>query len=353
MITAIVDLQFGSTGKGLLAGYLSTREDFDTVVSANMPNAGHTFVDGHGNKWVNKVLPSGVYSPNLRRVMVGPGAVFDIDRLALEIRELRERGVRAPVVVHENAAVLLPAHAETERVSLNSISSTMQGSMAAAVEKMYRQEGGNVAANYRTEIEDAGAQVINHAGWMRLMYEAKNVLLEGSQGYSLGIHSGFYPYCTSRDCTVWRLLSDCAAVVHLNDSRALRVVGSARLHPIRVGHTEGGNSGPCYEDQVELSWDSLKVDPERTTVTGRTRRVFTFSEIQIKEAIMANRVSEIFLNFCNYDPAESIAVRERINQIHAELREENPFGMEADRLAVRWMGFGPSVDDVLETGRYA
>lgn len=38
-VTMIVDLQYGSTGKGAIAGYLSTKNDYDTVISANMPNA--------------------------------------------------------------------------------------------------------------------------------------------------------------------------------------------------------------------------------------------------------------------------------------------------------------------------
>ncbi len=44
-VDLVVDLQFGSTGKGLLCGYLSESDDYDTVITANMPNAGHTYID--------------------------------------------------------------------------------------------------------------------------------------------------------------------------------------------------------------------------------------------------------------------------------------------------------------------
>ena len=59
-VDIIVDLQFGSTGKGALAGYLAANSDYDVVVSANMPNAGHTFIDSKGQRMIHKVLPSGI-----------------------------------------------------------------------------------------------------------------------------------------------------------------------------------------------------------------------------------------------------------------------------------------------------
>jgi len=39
---------------------------------------------------------------------------------------------------------------------------------------------------------------------------------------------------------------------------------------------------------------------ELTTVTKRLRRVFDFSEIQLKQAAMINGADEIVLNFANY-----------------------------------------------------
>lgn len=350
-VTAIVDLQFGSTGKGLLAGYLSLNNDYEAVISANMPNAGHTFVAEDGTKWVHKVLPSGVYSKELKYIMVGPGAVFDIDRLTKEIAGLRTQGVTAEVVVHENAAILKPQHALDEQAKLNSIASTMQGSMEAMYEKMQREGTAvmaNIAKNYVGEIMAAGAVVWSNSMWIVTLADFKEVLVEGSQGYSLGINAGFYPYCTSRDCTVWRLLADCA-VPYVAQKGMLKVVGSARVHPIRVGNTQKGYSGPSYPDQKELTWEQLGQTPETTTVTGRVRRVFSFSEQQIREAILASNVSEVFLNFCNYDPPEAVRVIQAINQI-GRLNVEDPFFAEHD--IVRYIGCGPKASHVLKLGGY-
>ena len=41
----ILDLQFGSTGKGLLAGFLAKSRQPDVVITAWGPNAGHTYID--------------------------------------------------------------------------------------------------------------------------------------------------------------------------------------------------------------------------------------------------------------------------------------------------------------------
>lgn len=349
MLTAIVDLQFGSTGKGLLAGYLSTKNDYDVVVSANMPNAGHTFVEPDGTARVHKVLPSGVYSPGLQAIMIGPGAVFDISRLADEIAGIRGVGITAPVLIHPAAGILLERHRDAEQKLLSHISSTMQGSMEALAEKMRRGTPGssNVAANFMVDIEAAGGRVMSHDAWVGTMVDAANILVEGSQGYSLGIHAGFYPYCTSRDCTVWRLLADAGVIM---GAHKLRVVGSARVHPIRVGNTANGWSGPCYPDQHETTWEALGQTPETTTVTKRVRRVFTFSAGQIKEAIFANRVDEVFLNFCNYDPAEAIRVKAIIDSF-AGYRHPSFSGNDEMKL-VSYMGFGPAAKDVLDVRGY-
>lgn len=350
MITAIVDLQFGSTGKGLIAGYLSQKHNYDVVVSANMPNAGHTFVDSKGKKWVNKVLPSGVYSKDLKFVCIGPGAVFDVTRLSMEVEELRLREISAEVIIHPAAALLLPEHKDWEQNNLSGISSTMQGSMAAMFHKMQRSKSApNVAGSAEMDLPD-GCRVVGYDEWNTIMMQASEILMEGSQGYSLGLNAGFYPYCTSRDCTVWRLMADCGVIMR----DRLKVIGTARVHPIRVGNTPDGNSGPCYYDQHETSWGALGQTPETTTVTGRVRRVFTFSEQQVRDAIMANRVDEVFLNFCNYDPREAIRITKAINgmRVEADSVRGIPDFVRPSSPLVKYLGFGPQSEDIMEVSAY-
>ena len=349
-ITAIVDLQFGSTGKGLLAGMLSQRNEYDTVVSANMPNAGHTFVDPEGCAWVHKVLPSGIYSKDLKVIAIGPGAVFDPARLATEMAGVRDQGINARLVISPYATILREEHKRAEEHKLSKIGSTMQGSMEAMAHKMQRPTDPKhdpTAAMNLGAIGKYADCVVSHSTWVKIMRESKNMLVEGSQGYSLGINPGFYPYCTSRDCTVWRLLADCG----VSPSQRLKVIGSARCHPIRVGNTADGTSGGCYPDQKETSWGEIGVSPEFTTVTKRQRRVFTFSKTQVEEAIWANRVDEVFLNFCNYEPTDVPSVVAQINESGRRFqRESRGFGDWANpNPIVRYLGFGPAGENVLDT----
>jgi hypothetical protein len=73
-IDMVVDMQYGSTGKGAIAGYLATHRDYDTVITANTPNSGHTFIDIDGNVMIHKVLPNSVVGENVFKVLIGPGA---------------------------------------------------------------------------------------------------------------------------------------------------------------------------------------------------------------------------------------------------------------------------------------
>lgn len=341
-IDMVVDLQYGSTGKGLIAGYLAKRKRHDTVVTANMPNAGHTFIDGTtGRKWVHKVLPNGIVSPGLKNVMIGPGAVFDIDRLKQEVEWSKDLLETAVLYIHEASGVLQEHHSLAERADLRGIASTMQGSAAALMEKMSRKPGSRILArHFEDEILDElsdymDVYVIGNREWASVVGSSKQVLAEGAQGYSLGISSGFWPYCTSRDCTPARFMAD----MMLPLDRKLHVCGTARTFPIRVGNIEGGTSGPHYEDQQELTWSEVGQVPETTTVTGRIRRVFSFSMEQMSEAAAVMAPDTIFLNFANYmssreDPDAILKLCDRIEMMTG--------------VPVRYIGWGATDTDITE-----
>ena len=333
-VDVIVDLQFGSTGKGLIAGYMAKRGGYDVVINANMPNAGHTFIDDTGRTWIHKVLPNGFVADSVKTVGLGPGSVFSLDRLIKELSDSVDIMEGKRLIIHEAAVVLSEKHAETERAMLSGIASTMQGSAAAMVQKIMRQKEDSPLAISALAKTGFAKYVVTHAEWINIMYKAHRILLEGAQGYSLGVNSGFWPYCTSRDCTPTRFLSDCA----IPFSWADRVIGTARVHPIRVGNTPDGFSGGHYEDQEETSWQELGEVPETTTVTGRERRVFTFSRVQMREAIMACQPTDIFLNFCNYDPdqAEDIVI-----QTNQDLDTLGPSGAQ-----VTYTGWGAAEGDI-------
>jgi adenylosuccinate synthase len=184
--------------------------------------------------------------------------------------------------------------------------------------------------------------VVSREEYHDRLINSEVIQIEGAQGYSLGINSGFYPYTTSRECTIQQLLVDCAIPMRFLNESQLNVYGAARTFPIRVADrhdAEGrqiGTSGPGYPDQEELSWDQVGVPPELTTVTKLPRRVFSFSMQQIKEACFVNDVDVIFLNFINY--------LERQDEIDSLVREiEFETGTK-----VGLLGYGPMETQIVE-----
>lgn len=342
-VDMIVDLQYGSTGKGLIAGYLAKRNQYDTIVTANMPNAGHTFIDKDGNKFIHKVLGNGVVGPAVRRSMIGPGAIFSVAQLEKELDHLKSIGhLKFRVFIHENAVILRDEHKRQETELVKSIGSTGQGSAAAMVEKIFRNTGAGspiVVKQHELEkteeyehlmsLHDGVVHIVSPTVWRNIITHSGSVLAEGAQGFSLGINEKFYPYCTSRDCTPARFLAD----MQLPHNCLRKVIGTARTFPIRVA----GSSGDCYSDQEEISWSQLGVEAELTTVTKKIRRVFTFSQDQITDAIVACQPDEIFLNFCNYtEDWEEI-----LNGINCTLNTLKPGA------SVAYTGHGPAEQDVI------
>lgn len=308
----VIDLQYGSTGKGLLVGFLAATGAYDTVIAANMPNAGHTTITSGGRKWIHKALPNGIEVS--KNIMIGPGSVFNPAQLVKEIVEVADILQGKTVYIHEAAGVLKPEHAEAERNTLSRIGSTMQGSAEALISKIRREVGATVKCNGMesianfVDVHGVDLRIVNQKEWLHVLMKAERILVEGSQGYSLGISAGFYPYCTSRECTASRVIADCGIPPLWVD----KVFGVARLHPIRVGNTSDGTSGGCYPDQEETSWEALGLNQEFTTVTQRVRRVFSFSHEQFAEAVVANGCTDVLLNFVNYDPAYAKKVMEEI-----------------------------------------
>lgn len=331
--TVIVDLQFGSTGKGLLAGFLARQLKPDTVVCAFGPNAGHTFVDEDGTKLVHTMLPISAISPNLERIMIGPGAVIDEPAMFVEVRNLEALGyeIWSKLFIHENAAVVGQDHREAEK-AFQRIGSTSKGTAEAMIQKMRRDPTNlNIARQLDIGLE---ARVVDADTYDAVIDQAEQILAEGAQGFSLGINQRFYPHATSRECTAWQVLTDCGVPAARNE---IEVVGSMRTFPIRVANRPEGTSGGCYPDQEELSFEQIGVPQEYTTVTKLPRRIFSFSMLQLEAALRANDCGAVFLNFCNYIKDED-AARYFINDVRNKCHR---FGT-----TLKWLGFGPRVTDI-------
>jgi len=332
----IMDFQYGSTGKGLIAGYLAKRRKYDTAVCAFSTNAGHTYIDdSRGIKMMTQQLPTSIVSDDVKTVLIGPGAAISEEVLIAELDryDYMMRGKR--LLIHPHALVVDDAHINKElKGGYTKIGSTAKGVGEAYIQRIRRNPDDLNTVKARW---GAGHPfhdfVATDKQYRDAVDAAGGMIVEGAQGFSLSVYHGQYPYTTSRDVTPWQIGADCA--IPFGAASKMEVIGTLRTLPIRVNNRDG-SSGPCYPDQMELSWDDVGMTPELTTVTKLPRRIFTFSFQQLKEALWhcGGIETHLFLNFMNYISLE---------QQHILLDGIATVGGE-----VAWAGFGPDDSDVEE-----
>lgn len=357
----IIDGQWGSTGKGLLAGYLGENWRPDGVVCNFGPNAGHTFVDKNGKATMTQMLPTaGVTSRHVKKIFIGPGAVINPDILKAELKEFKDGLKGKEIYIHERACIVYPWHCKVETGKLTRISSTCKGTGEAQTDKIMRKESA-IAGNLN-RFGGLKPYIANHQTFLHEIATCNHLQIESAQGLELGINSGsHYPHCTSRDINTFQVLSECGVPAGVF---SVEVYLSIRCHPIRVGNAYDANgdrigySGDVYPDMKELTWEHLGQTAEKTTVTGKVRRVFTFSMESLRKSALQLNPTGIFLNFTNYLDQQPYfdhgATGSLVESIEREYRmTRDKYGLNWHAPIVLWIGTGPRIDQVIarpETG---
>lgn len=278
-LIAVVGGQYGSEGKGAVAGYLSSTCDVPFMgIRVAGPNAGHT-VYGKGPNgeesyaWRLRSVPVNAVTAPESDLVIAAGSEIDIEVFNQELSDLDKAGYEASsrIIVDDQATILEPRHHEIETADniQGRIGSTSKGIGASRADRIMRKAslfGGGV---------DTSKVIREH------LARGGTALIEGTQGYGLGLHAGQYPFCTSQDC---RAVDFCAQAGISPWDRVVDVFDvwvTARTYPIRVA----GNSGPL---ENETSWEQLGLEAERTTVTQKIRRVGHFDPALVRDAVVAN-----------------------------------------------------------------
>lgn len=342
-----MDLIFGSSGKGALAAYLAEVEKPDTIVTQWMPNSGHTSITRDGHKLVHTMLANGINSPNLKRIFMGPGSAINVDNLLAEIENAKNVGLLKDVKIylHGNAAMVYQIHRDLEAGPMTKIGSTRKGCGEAMIHKIHRNpDDMNVAFDFKLKNPDheifKHIEILTVQEYNKELDKGEVIMVESSQGYSLSIHHGMYPFTTSRDVTTAQVLADCG-IPFGSKWADIKVIGCTRTFPIRVANrfdesgVQVGYSGPVYEDQKEIKFEDIGQAVELTTVTKLPRRIFTFSKTQIAEAIRQCGVDEVFLNFANY-----CKTKEELDDIINKI--------ESTGVPVKYLGYGPEIRDIIK-----
>lgn len=332
----LVDGQFGSTGKGLFAAYIAENAPIhpNWVTTNAGPNSGHTAF-WRGKPIVTRQLP--IASIILQkmgtnvRTLINAGAIIDAGVLLAEINEFIP-GSKIPFI-HPIAAVIQPGNIEADRATRYAIASTGKGIGPALQNKIGRVDF-QIARDIYFPMLPHGEKRTWDNFWD---WNTDAVFVETAQGFSLGLNSVFYPHVTSRECTVMQAIAD----ARIPAQKVKQVAMTVRTYPIRVGNTEN-SSGEWYDDQTEIEWGDLGIEPELTTVTKRPRRLASWSRSQFRASVAANRPDVIFANFMNYLTREQAAI------FVDNLFKDYIAAMGGRKLPKVYYGFGPQNEDVVD-----
>jgi adenylosuccinate synthase len=280
-VTAVIGAGFGSEGKG--AAIASMAHKFDVAVRTGGPNAGHSFWKD-GIVYKMQSIPVPWFNPDCELIL-GAGAVIDEHQLRGEI----DLTGRTPLIDHQAIFISDEDVAWEKGSSLTHQGSTLEGVGAARITKIRRDVDGldPLARSHWAPTFDT-VQML----WERLN-KGERVLLEGTQGSGLSLHHGYWPHVTSADTNAGQLLADAG----IAPSWLTHTLLVARTFPIRVG----GPSGPM---KGEMQWSDFPgIEPEKTTVTKKIRRIGKWDPEVFARAVQLNAPCGFCLTFLDYiDP---------------------------------------------------
>ena len=296
VIDVVVGGQYGSESKGRVAAELvrqrAAQFPSTRVLSVRVggPNAGHVAIADNGKTYAMRQIPVGFVDPQAVLV-IAAGSEVDPEVLMSEVELLERDGfdIRSRLFVDPQATLLELVHKNREKLDgLNArTGSTAKGIGAARADRIWRKA---------RLVKDA-PEMLPGVNQLRVLSPTLNapVVLEGTQGYGLGLHAGHYPQCTSVDTRAIDFLSQ--AGLNPWDALNTQVHVVVRPHPIRVA----GNSGPI---ENETTWEELGLEPELTTVTRKTRRVGQFDLKAVDTAVRANGPTAVKIHLAMADTLE-------------------------------------------------
>lgn len=324
-LTVLVGGQYGSEGKGTIAAHVA--DNYQVHIRVGSPNAGHT-IYWRGEKHVMQSIPCGWINSEAI-IIIGRGALLNMKQFMKELVHILQyypSFLRRLYIDAEAGILDEKFHEEeggTEGEMHRRIGSTGEGVGPARIARLQRdpakfRQFKDVAEEYGLEqclMRNTPAMIgcFQDAGY--------NILIEGTQGSGLSLLHSFWPYCTSIDTNAAGIISE----VGIAPSRVTDVLMVCRTFPIRVA----GNSGPMKN---EIEWDEIvdpngtPVEPEKTTVTHKVRRIAEWDDELFKQSCLLNAPTEIALTFADYvdpqlygctDPEvlmDSVALRDFLSQ---------------------------------------
>lgn len=305
-LIVVAGAQFGSEGKGAVADHLTRPHNAQADVIAVRvagPNAGHTVYgecppncsegSDHifngvqiGHPWRLRSVPVSAVNNPEADLVIAAGSEIDLEVLAGEVSELDAAGYRVTdrLIIDWQATILERRHiAEEQADDIQArLGSTAKGIGASRADRIWRKAA---IAGHEPSISSFIRMNVADILYRNLELGA-TVMIEGTQGYGLGLHAGHYPQCTSSDARAIDFLAMAGLSPWHPSVTEFEVWLAARVRPIRVA----GNSGRL---KGETSWQDLGLPEEYTTVTKKVRRVGEWDADLVRAAVLANGGSPV------------------------------------------------------------
>ena len=325
----VLGSQWGDEGKGKIVDLFSQKFDFVTRYQGGH-NAGHTVQVGD-QKFVLKLIPSGVLHPNVR-VVIGNGVVIDPEVFVQEIDQLKQKGLLADdgqLLVSLDAHVIMPWHKAIDIAREQAMGAAKIGTTGRGIGPTYedkvarrglrvrdlldedrlRRKVKERVAQARDELSRLGATPdLNEVAlvargaelgrrlsryatdvslWLhRAIKAGKSLLFEGAQGTLLDVDHGTYPFVTSSNTVAGNAVVGCG----LGPRAVDYVLGISKAYSTRVG------SGPYPTELFDATGERLrKVGNEFGATTGRPRRTGWMDALALRFAARVNGLDGLAL----------------------------------------------------------
>lgn len=297
-------MALSAEAKGSIVAYLTTKFHNNLVIRVAGCNAGHTVygncpsncetdpgsiirhgVSDHffqerfiGHPWRLQQVPVAAVSDPFAELAIAAGSEINPVVLYNEITALESAGysVQERLIIDSQATLLEQHHIKAEQIDqiTERLGSTAKGVGAARADRIWRKA--------KTWSQYDPTTVCNVAEYaLNALSKNYTVIIEGTQGFGLGLHAGQYPFTTSSNCRAIDFLAMAGISPWYREVEQLEIWLVARTRPIRVAGNSGALSG-------ETSWENLGLPLEHTTVTRKVRRVGEWDSKLVQAAVIAN-----------------------------------------------------------------
>lgn len=323
----VVGTQWGDEGKGKIIDLLAA--SFDIVARyQGGHNAGHT-VSVKGKKIVLHLIPSGILHRETLCV-IGNGVVVHPKAFLEEISALKELGVELDdrIVMSKNAHLILPYHAQVERISEERRGSKKIGTTSRGIGPCYEDKAARrgirvgdlldlsiLREKIKENIEEKSIYFESHdtsqlepmkifkeykiyASQIKKyikdvsfflnekIKEGKSILFEGAQGTLLDVDHGTYPYVTSSNSSAGGVCTG----LGIGPGKINTVLGVTKAYTTRVGG--GPFPTEIFDERGKLL---LERGNEFGATTGRPRRCGWFDAVAVSYTCRVNGIEKIAL----------------------------------------------------------